>query len=83
MIPEKIEINHCYNMDCNIGMDMMKQQGLIADWCVADPCYGIGIGKMSYVKQGAVRKGKAQAKSRDYTKQNNSWDNERTGGALL
>ena len=79
---EKIEPNNCYNLDCNIGMQMMKEQGLIADWCITDPPYGIGIGKMSFTKQGAVRNGKAQALTRDYSQTNRQWDDERIGGGL-
>ena len=44
---DKIEIDACYNLDCNIGMRLMKEQGLIADWCIADPPYSIGYTKMT------------------------------------
>lgn len=72
----KIEINNCYNMDCKIGMQLMKEQGIKADWCITDPPYGIGTGKMSYTTQGVVRNGKAQAKTRDYRGQG-KWDNQK------
>ena len=44
---ERIEIDACYNIDCNIGMRLMKEQGLIADWCIGDPPYSIGYTKMT------------------------------------
>lgn len=37
---EKIEIDACYNLDCNIGMQLMKEQGLIADCLLTDIPYG-------------------------------------------
>lgn len=37
-----IEFNHIYNIDCMIGMRLMKEQGIVADWCITDPPYGIG-----------------------------------------
>ena len=41
-----IEINNCYNCDCKQGMEEMLRQGLIADWCITDPPYGINISLM-------------------------------------
>ena len=41
-----IEINNCYNCDCKQGMEEMISQGLIADWCITDPPYGIEAGKV-------------------------------------
>jgi hypothetical protein len=32
-----IEPNNCYNIDCKIGMKLMQEQGLTADWCITDP----------------------------------------------
>lgn len=54
-----IEINNCYNCDCKQGMEEMLSQGLIADWCITDPPYGINIGEMSYSNSGGKRIGKA------------------------
>ena len=64
-------------------MQSMKEQGIIAEWCITDPPYGIGIGNMSYTKQGAVRNGKAQALTRDYSKTNREWDDIRQGGDTI
>ena len=64
----KIEPNNCYCMDCKIGMQLMKEQGIKADWCITDPPYGIGYTKMT-------KGGDKLAKRRDYG--NKSWDNER------
>lgn len=74
----EIEINNTYNIDCFDGMLAMKKQGLIADWCITDPPYGIGASSMNYAKQGVVRNGKAKAKTRDYSQQAD-WDNVRIG----
>ena len=40
-----IEPNNCYNIDCEIGMKLMQEQGLKADWCITDPPYGIGYAR--------------------------------------
>lgn len=39
----EIKPNNCYNIDCEIGMKLMQEQGLKADWCITDPPYGIGV----------------------------------------
>lgn len=70
----KIEPNNCYNMDCKIGMQLMKEQGIKADWCITDVPYGIGIEKMSFTKSGAKVIGKA--KRRDY-RSTGKWDSEK------
>lgn len=70
----KIEINNCYCMDCKIGMNLMKGQGIKADWCITDVPYGIGIEKMSFTKSGAKVIGKTRR--RDYTN-TGKWDSER------
>jgi site-specific DNA-methyltransferase (adenine-specific) len=76
----KIEPNNCYNMDCEIGMKLMQEQGLKADWCITDPPYGIGIEKMSFTQSGAKTIGKATR--RDYTSIG-QWDRERIGGGII
>jgi site-specific DNA-methyltransferase (adenine-specific) len=76
----KIEPNNCYNIDCEIGMKLMKEQGVKADWCITDPPYGIGIEKMSFTQSGAKQIGKATR--RDYTSIGN-WDNVPIGGGII
>lgn len=77
---DRIDIDACYNCDCNIGMRLMKEQGLIADWCIADPCYGIGAVEHR-VKNNGTRKGASMAQCRTYEAK--SWDDERTGGGTI
>lgn len=36
-----IQPNNCYNIDCVIGMKLMLEQGIKADWCITDPPYGV------------------------------------------
>ena len=74
----KLEVNQCYNLDCKVGMQLMKEQGIKADWCITDPPYGIGVGTMTYTNGVAIA-GKAAATRRDYTCKDNLWDNERIG----
>ena len=74
-----IEPNNCYNIDCEIGMELMQEQGLKADWCITDPPYGInagGVGRKNYKEQnGGV------ADRRDYVVK--EWDNVRIGGDII
>lgn len=69
-----IEIDKVYNMDCIDLMREMIKQGIKADWCIADPPYGIGVEKMSFTQSGAKKIGKATR--RDYTSIG-EWDKER------
>lgn len=73
-----IEINKVYNMDCLDLMCEMERQGIVADWLIADPPYGIGIEKMSFTQSGAVKCGNALAKRRDYSK-TGKWDSAKIG----
>lgn len=73
--------NNCYNCDCEIGMKLMQEQGLKADWCITDPPYGIGVGSLAYTN-GVAMVGNALAKRRDYSTQG-GWDNVRIGGAYF
>ena len=41
--PPIIEVDKVYNLDCLIGLQQMRAQGIVADWLVTDPPYGIGI----------------------------------------
>lgn len=76
-----IEPNNCYNLDCEIGMKLMQEQGLKADWCITDPPYGIGVGSLAYTN-GVAMVGNALAKRRDYSN-TGDWDNVRIGGDII
>lgn len=69
-----IEINKVYNMDCLDLMREMERGGVIADWLITDPPYGIGIEKMSFTQSGAQKIGKAVR--RDYS-HIGKWDSQR------
>lgn len=73
-----IKENSCYNMDCEIGMKLMQEQGLKADWCITDPPYGIGYDKQAN-SVGGTQNGNSLAPKREYS--NKGWDNIRIGGA--
>lgn len=75
-----IEPNNCYLMDCKEGMEQMLEQGLIADWVITDPPYGIGGGGV--LKQNYTKSGSNKAKRRDYSDVEN-WDTERIPLALI
>ena len=51
----ELEINKVYNIDCIELMRKMERQGIVADWLIADPPYGIGIEKMSFTQSGAKK----------------------------
>ena len=76
-----IEPNNCYNMDCEIGMRLMKEQGLKADWCITDPPYGIGIEKMSFTR-GGDKIYNSKAKRNDYSSMSD-WDSKRIGCGIF
>lgn len=57
-------------------MEQMLRQGLIADWCITDPPYGIAVGDMPYANSGGVRNGKSKAASRYYNTQGD-WDRQK------
>lgn len=69
-----LEINKVYNMDCLELMREMVRGGVVADWLIADPPYGIGIEKMSFTQSGAKKIGKATRG--DYTSVG-VWDSKR------
>lgn len=52
----ELKINSCYNMDCMLGMRLMKEQGIKADWCISDPPYGINYTDMTGGGDGACKK---------------------------
>ena len=70
----KVELNHCYNMDCIEGMRLMEQQGIKADWVITDPPYGISIGVLSYTN--GKKASRALANRRNYSG-TCDWDNRR------
>lgn len=74
---QKIEINNCYNIDCKIGMELMLEQGIKANWVITDPPYGIGADKKRS-KESNEQYGKAATRKREYSCFN--WDSERIGG---
>ena len=76
----KIEKNNCYNMDCEIGMKLMQEQGLKADWCITDPPYGINFDNIYESRGGTQAKSEATAK-RFYKAKN--WDNVRIEGNII
>ena len=75
-----IEPNNCYNMDCEVGMKLMQEQGLKADWCITDPPFGIGADDFMHKKSG-TQYGQSKAKSRVYEKK--EWDKNRIGGGVF
>lgn len=70
----QLELNKVYNMDCLDLMREMVRVGVVADWLITDPPYGINIEKMSFTQSGAKTIGKATR--RDYTSIG-QWDTER------
>lgn len=71
----KIEENKIYNLNCLDVMREMLRGGVKADWLIADPPYGIGVGSMPYT-DGVARVGKALAKRKDYSN-TGDWDSQR------
>lgn len=49
-----IEINKVYNMDCIELMREMERQGIVADWLIADPPYGINVNMSAGVGGGRI-----------------------------
>ena len=70
----QIQTGKCYNLDCEIGMKAMQEQGLIADWCITDVPYGINITEKTEKVNGA-RHGNARARKRIY--ECGDWDKRR------
>lgn len=71
----EIKENEVYNCDCLDLMREMVEQGIVADWLITDPPYGIGIGNMGYTNGKKHIKGAATSR-RDYSKMG-YWDNQR------
>ena len=70
----QLEFNKVYNIDCIDLMKEMVRGGVVADWVIADPPYGIGIDNMPFTQSGAKVIGKATRK--DYTSIG-QWDSQR------
>ena len=66
-----IEINKVYNMDCLDLMREMERQGIVADWLIADPPYGINFDNIYESRGGTQAKTEKTAK-RFYKAKN--WD---------
>ena len=73
-----IEINKVYNMDCLDLMREMERGGVIADWLIADPPYGIGIEKMSFTN-GITKIGQTGLAKRGEYQNMGKWDSQRIG----
>lgn len=65
---EKIKENTIYNCDCMEVMKAMQEQGIVADWCITDPPYGIGIDgqKLSICKNPKHNRKQHDSKNWDY-----------------
>lgn len=70
----KLEINKVYNMDCLELMKEMTRGGVLADWLIADPPYGINFDTIYESRGGTQAKTEATAK-RFYKAK--GWDNIR------
>lgn len=70
----KIEFNKVYNMDCLDLMREMVEQGIVVDWLIADPPYGIDYATAS-AKVGGDQYGNAKTSKRCY--ESKDWDKER------
>lgn len=78
----KLEFNKIYNMDCLDGMRLMKEQGIIADWCITDPPYGIGEdGGSNHNRGNTGNHTSAVAAPTLFTPKD--WDKERIGGGYF
>jgi site-specific DNA-methyltransferase (adenine-specific) len=76
----KIEPNNCYNIDCEIGMKLMQEQGLKADWCITDPPYGINFDNI-YESRGGTQ-AKTEVTTKRFYKAKN-WDNVRINDNII
>lgn len=68
-----IKENEVYNMDCLDLMKEMVKQGIVVDWLITDPPYGIDVSNLTYFNPETKKGGKAKANS--YNSKN--WDAER------
>ena len=70
----EIKENTVYNCDCLDLMKSMVEQGIVADWLIADPPYGISYASVC-AKSNGTQFGNAMAKKNIYTSK--EWDNQR------
>ena len=70
----EIKENTVYNCDCLELMKEMERQGIVADWLIADPPYGINFDNI-YESRGGTQ-AKTEACPKRFYKSKN-WDNER------
>lgn len=68
-----LEINKVYNMDCLELMREMVRGGVIADWLIADPPYGINAGRVGAKGYEDCKYGATQRR----TYKESQWDKER------
>lgn len=73
----EIKENTVYNCDCLELMKEMVKQGIVVDWLITDPPYGIGIGTMAYTNGISIVGKTGLAKRRDYSRNEKQWDNQR------
>lgn len=66
-----MKINECYNIDCRVGMEQMRSEGMRADWLITDPPYGINVNMSAGVGGG----GFFTVKESKYAKK--EWDKNR------
>ena len=59
---ENLELNKVYNMDCLDLMREMVRGGVMADWLIADPPYGINFDNIYEKRGGTQAKTEATAK---------------------
>lgn len=65
--------NIVYNCDCLELMKEMDKQGIVVDWLITDPPYGINY-DIDYKKCGGKQYGKAKTKNKTYN--TSGWDSK-------
>lgn len=70
----EIEFNKVYNMDCLDLMKEMVKQGIVVDWIIADPPYGINFDNI-YESRGGTQAKTELAKKNVYKAK--GWDAQR------
>ena len=71
----EIKLDNVYNCDCMELMEEMRRGGVIADWLITDPPYGIKIDKTNIIKSNKSKNDLAAR--RDYRGQG-QWDRRLT-----